>query len=80
MGVRARLMPVPEALIWSAARLSGRTEVARRLCGSLQVDIRKTRALLGWSPPVSVETALRRTVEHFRTESRIAGQTSAQMS
>lgn len=75
MGVRARLMPVPEALIWSAARLSGRTEVARRLCGSLQVDIRKTRALLGWSPPVSVETALQRTVEHFLSQPSIAGQT-----
>ncbi|MDL2425299.1 UDP-glucose 4-epimerase, partial [Pseudomonas sp. BAgro211] len=27
--------------------------------GSLQVDISKTRSRLGWTPPVSVEQALR---------------------
>ena len=31
-----------------------------RLCGSLQVDISKTRELLGWVPPLSVDEGLRR--------------------
>jgi len=35
------------------------------LCGSLQVDIDKNRELLGWLPPVSVDRAMRQTVNHF---------------
>ena len=38
----------------------GKTDVAQRLCGSLQVDIEKTRRLLSWSPPLSLDEALRR--------------------
>ena len=34
---------------------------AQRLCGSLQVDISKARALLGWTPPFSVEDGLKAT-------------------
>ena len=33
---------------------------ALRLCGSLQVDIEKTRRLLGWMPPLSLDEGLRR--------------------
>ena len=43
----------------------GKGDVARRLCGSLQVDIGKTRELLGWTPPVAIDEALRRTAEAF---------------
>jgi nucleoside-diphosphate-sugar epimerase len=38
----------------------GNPVVAQRLCGSLQVDIEKTRRLLGWSPPLSLDEGLRR--------------------
>ncbi len=37
-------------------------ELAQRLCRSLQVDIAKTQALLGWVPPVTVDEGLRRAV------------------
>ena len=40
--------------------LVGKPDVAQRLCGSLQVDIEKTRRLLGWSPPLSLDAGLRR--------------------
>jgi nucleoside-diphosphate-sugar epimerase len=44
-----------------AAALVGKQDVAqRRLCGSLQVDIEKTRRLLGWTPPLSLDEGLRR--------------------
>ena len=43
-----------------AATLSGNKEVARRLFGSLQVDISKARNLLDWTPPLTVEEGLRR--------------------
>jgi nucleoside-diphosphate-sugar epimerase len=38
----------------------GNEDVAQRLCGSLQVDIEKTRCLLGWMPPISLDEGLRR--------------------
>lgn len=40
-------------------------EVAQRLLGSLQVGISKKQELLGWTPLVRVDDALRKTAEHF---------------
>ncbi len=65
LGKPARLLPVPAALLESAAAMLGKKNVAQRLCGSLQVDISKTRELLGWAPPVSVDQALRMTADHY---------------
>ena len=53
-------MSLNAALAWV-----GKGNMAQRLLGSLQVDIRKTREVLGWSPPVSVDEALQRTAEDF---------------
>ena len=60
LGKPARLLPVPPALLKLGAALLGKPELAQRLCGSLQVDISKTRQLLGWCPPLSVDEGLRR--------------------
>lgn len=61
LGKPARLLPVPAAWLAGVAGLLGRAAVAQRLCGSLQVDIGKTRELLGWAPPVTVDAALQNT-------------------
>ncbi|WP_278800111.1 UDP-glucose 4-epimerase family protein [Marinobacter nauticus] len=58
MGKPARLLPVPSGLLMLGASLFGKKAVAKRLLGSLQVDISKARELLGWQPPVSVEEGL----------------------
>jgi nucleoside-diphosphate-sugar epimerase len=65
LGQSARLLPVPSWVLEVGAMLLGRQVLALRLCGSLQVDISKTRELLGWTPPVSVDEALRLTAVHF---------------
>ncbi|WP_324730738.1 UDP-glucose 4-epimerase family protein [Pseudomonas paeninsulae] len=65
LGKPARLLPVPSRLLEAGAAMLGKQALAQRLCGSLQVDISKTRELLNWSPPVSVDEALRKTAEHF---------------
>ena len=65
LGMPAQLIPVPVGLITLGAKLIGRPGIAQRLCGSLQVDIGKTKALLGWSPPFSVDEGLRQTAEHW---------------
>lgn len=60
-----RLIPVPSFLLNLFARLFGREDITRRLCGSLQVDIDKTRRLLNWAPPVSANEALRKTAYDY---------------
>jgi nucleoside-diphosphate-sugar epimerase len=65
LGRPAHLIPVPAPVLRMAVRLLGRADFAERLCGSLQVDISKTRELLGWVPPVSVDEALKQTARHF---------------
>lgn len=68
LGRPARLVPVPAWMLTTAASLIGKNELSRRLCGSLRVDISKTRALLDWTPPVSVDEGLRATAQHFLNE------------
>ncbi|HHN0997730.1 TPA: UDP-glucose 4-epimerase family protein [Pseudomonas aeruginosa] len=65
MGRPARLIPIPSRFLGFSARLLGKPAIVQRLCESLQVDIEKTRDLLGWQPPVSVDEALHKTVHHF---------------
>jgi nucleoside-diphosphate-sugar epimerase len=65
MGVKSRLFPVPQRLLEVGAMVLGKTDVAQRLCGNLQVDITKARELLGWSPPYSVADGLKATVSGF---------------
>ncbi|UVJ42785.1 SDR family oxidoreductase [Pseudomonas sp. LS1212] len=66
LGKPARLLPVPSWLLELAARLLGKRALSQRLNGSLQVDIEKTRTLLGWEPPVAVDDALAQTARHFK--------------
>jgi UDP-glucose 4-epimerase len=56
----ARLLPVPQSWLKLAAAMVGKSDVAQRLCGSLQVDISKTRQLLSWTPPLSLDQGLKR--------------------
>lgn len=65
LGRPARLIPVPVSLLKLGATMLGKTGIAQRLCGSLEVDIGKTRELLGWMPPISVDEGLRRTAAHW---------------
>lgn len=61
----ARLLPVPMSLLNLAFVLLGKRSFSQRLCGSLQVDISKNQQLLGWTPPVAVEDAMRKTAQAY---------------
>ncbi len=60
LGRPARLLPLPGKALKLAAALIGKQDVLQRLVGSLQVDISKTRILLGWAPPITLDEGLRR--------------------
>lgn len=72
LGKPARLVPVPVSLLKLGASLLGKPGMAQRLCDSLEVDISKTRELLGWVPPISVEEGLRRTAVHWIASQRMS--------
>ena len=65
LGKPARLVKVPQGWLERAAKLAGKPGFAQRLCGNLAVDISKTRDLLGWQPPVSLEAGLCETAAHY---------------
>lgn len=65
----AKLIPIPQKILKVVFIIMGKKKLAQRLCSSLQVDISKTKEMLNWMPPVSVEEGLRKTAEYFlRTE------------
>ncbi len=64
IGKSARLLPVPAGVLQLGASVLGKKAMAQRLLGSLQVDISKTRHVLGWEPTISVDEGLRRCFKH----------------
>jgi nucleoside-diphosphate-sugar epimerase len=66
LGRPAHLFYVPTALLKLGATVVSKPCIYHRLCGSLQLDIAKTRQLLDWHPPLSVDEGLRRAADGFR--------------
>jgi nucleoside-diphosphate-sugar epimerase len=59
-GTPAKLFYIPLATLRLGATLIGKQNIYQRLCSSLQVDITKTKRLLDWTPPISIDEGLRR--------------------
>ncbi len=66
MGKKAFLLPIPTFVLKVCAAILGKRDLERRLCGFLQVDIEKTRSLLGWNPPLKMEEGLKNAVEGMK--------------
>lgn len=64
-GKRVFVFPVPEMLLKLAGIATGKGHDVERLLGSLQVDIKKAKDL-GWSPVISLDDALGKTVSWYR--------------
>jgi len=60
-----KLLPVPVSWLYVLGKLTGKLSEVDRLLGSLRVDSAHTRELLDWTPPVSVEAGLQKTVDWF---------------
>jgi nucleoside-diphosphate-sugar epimerase len=69
------LLPVPYGLMRFPAALLNREELVTRLWGSLQVDINKAQQLLGWHPPIPVNTGIHETIQWYQHTRRQGEQT-----
>lgn len=63
MGVTARLFPMPVSCLMFGATLIGKRYLVDKLCTSLLVDIEKTRQLLAWQPPFTLDEGLKKAVQ-----------------
>jgi nucleoside-diphosphate-sugar epimerase len=63
-----RLLPVEPPMLRLAMKLFGKEAMAIRLLENLQVDLTKTKRLLGWSPTISVDEALKKTSEWYKKQ------------
>ncbi len=60
-----RLFQVPQLIIQLIGRLAGKSLEVKRLLGSLRVDNSYTREILGWSPALSLDESLEKTVRWY---------------
>ncbi len=66
LGQPAHLFHMPPSVLRLGAQLVNKPGIYQRLCGSLQLDIAKTKQLLDWTPPVSVNEGLLKAAQGFR--------------
>lgn len=66
LGRPSWMMPLPTPLLNFGAAMIGQRAITSRLTDSLQVDVTKTRELLGWEPRKSVSEGLRQTARSFQ--------------
>jgi UDP-glucose 4-epimerase len=57
------LIPMPAWFLDLLFKLIGKSGLALRLMGSLQVDISKAKTLLGWQPKISFHEGIQRTLK-----------------
>lgn len=62
---RSPLIPVPLVLLNFIARLFGKQSELDSLVLSLQLDTSETEKLLGWTPPLNIDTAIKIAVSDF---------------
>jgi nucleoside-diphosphate-sugar epimerase len=70
MGRKSRLFPFPPNILKTIGKITGRSTEIDRLIGSLCVDSRKIRTMLGWNPPYTPEEGIRQTVLWYKKYER----------
>lgn len=63
------LLPIPVGLLRFVGKLFGKQAEMDRLCGSLQLDIEKTRRMLSWEPRFTLGEGLQETVTWYMSQS-----------
>lgn len=66
MGCPASLFPFPTNWLRALGKLSGKSDIIGRLCGSLRIDSGKIQRDLNWTPPYTLYQGLRTTAESYQ--------------
>lgn len=66
LGRKARLIPVPPAVLRFGARLVGRDDMLARLIGTFSIDATRISERLAWRPRISSAQAIDATVRWYR--------------
>ncbi len=67
LGVTNKAIPIPVSLINKAAATVGKSAIAQRLSGSLQVDISKSKNLLDWQPKYSAHESIQKAAQFYKS-------------
>ena len=67
LGVKNKAVNIPPKLIDTAASAVGKSSVAQRLSGSLQVDISKAKNLLDWKPKYSTSESIQKIAKSYKS-------------
>ena len=67
LGVKNKTVNIPPKFINTAASALGKSGVAQRLTGSLQVDISKAKNLLGWHPKYSSSESIQKAAKFYKS-------------
>ncbi|TEW50710.1 UDP-glucose 4-epimerase family protein [Psychromonas algicola] len=65
LNVKSKLISIAPSWFVLAAKLIAKPAISVRLCGSLQLDISKTKELLNWKPPYSAAECMKKTADAF---------------
>lgn len=67
MGKSSFLIPLPASLLHMLAKCAGKENAVKKLTVSLQLDIQKNKALLGWEPPAKLDQGMSEAVGTGKT-------------
>lgn len=68
MGIKSRLIKIPLWILATSLILIRKGGYSKRLFNSLQVDISKSRQLLSWNPPVTIDESLAKTIKEYKQQ------------
>ncbi|MDP1683929.1 NAD-dependent epimerase/dehydratase family protein [Hydrogenophaga sp.] len=70
LAVRPRLFSLPPALIKALVSLTGKSKEWQRLSGSLEVNDKKIRQSLNWTPPFDFRQGIAQTIDWYKQDRR----------
>ena len=68
LGRPTYLIPIPYHFMATIAYLMGKKEAFSKLCHSLQVNVEKSRNVLHWNPPFTVNEEIEQTIAWYKNE------------
>jgi nucleoside-diphosphate-sugar epimerase len=68
MGKKARLLSIPHKLLVWGFQSIGKVKLAEQLLSNLEINSDKTKTILAWEPPFTMEEQLQHTVDYYKNK------------